>query len=78
MSRKVDTGERQPSGSQTCKDRTMLGLELLSRVAMPKVCYTQQEIAAWCGCSHQAIYQTEKKALRKLRHPAALKVLKAL
>ena len=48
-------------------ERTNLGLELLSIAALPKATFTYSEIAAWCGCSPEAIRIMEWKALRRLR-----------
>jgi hypothetical protein len=48
------------------KARTDLGLALLHRVALPGICYTREEIAAWAGTTDGAIYEIEKRALRKL------------
>lgn len=48
--------------------RIDLGIALLQRVALPGVCYTYEEIAAWAGCTDGAIYLIEKTALRKLRN----------
>ena len=48
-------------------ERTNLGLELLSIAALPKASFTYSEIAAWCGCSPEAIRIMEWKALRRLR-----------
>lgn len=28
---------------------------------------TQKELAAYCGCSQQAIYEIERKAMRRIR-----------
>lgn len=47
--------------------RINLGLALLHRVALPRVAYGSDEIAAWAGCSQQAIERIEQAALRKLR-----------
>jgi hypothetical protein len=47
--------------------RIDLGLTLLSRVAVPGIAYTREEIAAWCGCTDSAIFLIEQKALQKLR-----------
>ena len=47
--------------------RVNLGLALLSRVAMPGVRYSYDEIGAWAGCTNSAIQQIEQRALKKLR-----------
>lgn len=39
----------------------------LACVALPGVCYTYDEIAAWAGCTETAIWHIERSALRKLR-----------
>lgn len=66
-------------GRRECQDRTVgrhgadktaridLGLALLQRVALPGICYTRQEIAAWAGCTDAAILLIERKAMRKVR-----------
>ena len=48
--------------------RVDLGLALLSTVALPGVCYSRVEIAAWCGCTDAAIYNIEQVALKKIRN----------
>ena len=50
------------------KARTDLGLALLSLIAKPGVPLSQEDIAAWCGCSRTTIYLIEKSALKKMRH----------
>lgn len=47
--------------------RVSLGIALLHARAIPGVCYNQDEIAEWAGCTYQAICQIEDKAIRKLR-----------
>jgi hypothetical protein len=47
--------------------RVDLGIACLHAVALPGVRYTQEEIAAWAGCTHTAIMLIEQRALRKLR-----------
>lgn len=47
--------------------RINLGLALLSSIALPKVAYSSDEIAAWAGCSEQTIQRIEQAALRKVR-----------
>ncbi len=64
-----ETTEREMPLSGAARSRRVdLGLALLSAVALPGVRYTQEEIAAWCGCTHGAIYVIERRALRKLRN----------
>ena len=48
-----------------------LGLALLSVRAVPFWCYSHRDIAAWAGCTRQAIYQIEHRALRKLKFRVA-------
>ncbi len=48
-------------------DRIDLGLGILDACREPGKCYTQEEIAAWAGCSEAAVGQIEAKALAKLR-----------
>jgi transcriptional regulator len=50
--------------------RIELGLALLERRCEWGKPVTQDEIAAWCGCSRSAIWQIEKRALRKIRKKA--------
>lgn len=47
--------------------RTLIGLELLSLHAKRGVKLTRDDIAAWCGCTQEAIRRIEVQALRKLR-----------
>ena len=47
--------------------RIDLGLALMRCYSVPGTAYTQSEIAAWCGCSSEAIRQIEDRAIRKLR-----------
>lgn len=44
-----------------------LGLAVLSAIRRPHQCFTQQAIAAACGCSRQNIYDIEHKAIRRAR-----------
>jgi hypothetical protein len=59
----------------TKTQRVELGLALLSIVCRPGVPLTHRDIAAWCGCHWNAIFQIEQNALKKLsnlrfRNPA--------
>lgn len=55
---------RSPKGN-----RLLLGLNLLDLARTnPRHCFTQDEIAAWCGCTPQAISHIEKQAMQKLRY----------
>jgi hypothetical protein len=47
--------------------RIDLGITLLQRVAIPGVRYTEDEIAAWAGCTNSAIRLICEKALKKVR-----------
>jgi DNA-directed RNA polymerase sigma subunit (sigma70/sigma32) len=47
--------------------RTNLGLELLCMHAKRGVKLTRDDIAAWCGCTQEAIRRIEVQALRRLR-----------
>lgn len=49
------------------KTRTDIGLELLARYAKPGVPLTRDDIAAWCGCTQEAIRRIEVLALRRVR-----------
>jgi DNA-directed RNA polymerase sigma subunit (sigma70/sigma32) len=51
--------------------RTMIGLELLAMRAKPGVTLTRDDIAAWCGCTQEAIRRIEVQALRRLRKARA-------
>lgn len=55
-----------PMNGQEKSRRIDLGLTLLSCRAIPGVCYTQDEIAAWAGCTSGMIYLIEQKAMRKV------------
>lgn len=57
-----------PALGRMRKVRTELGLELLMLRARSGVGLTQDDIAAWCGCTDVTIHQIEKAALRKLRN----------
>jgi hypothetical protein len=47
--------------------RMDLGLELLRLATLPGAAWKPTEIAAWCGCSNEAIRMIERRALRKVR-----------
>lgn len=55
-------------GPEARSSRVDLGLALLSLVAKPGVPLTFDDMAAWCGCSRQAINFIYQRALRKLRN----------
>ena len=48
--------------------RIDLGVAILHALALPGVCYTQDEIAAFAGCAPGNIYLIEQRALKKLRN----------
>ena len=48
-----------------------LGLALLQRRAVPGVPLTQEEIAAWAGCSKSTVWRIEKAALSKAKKALA-------
>jgi hypothetical protein len=48
--------------------RIDLGLAIAATHVTRGVGLTQREIAAYCGCSQQRIFQIEQRALRKLRN----------
>lgn len=56
-----------------CIKRIDLGLALLSLVVKRGVPLTCDDIAAWCGCSANAIRMLEKRALKNL-HKRALEL----
>jgi hypothetical protein len=47
--------------------RIDLGLDLLLALAPPRAALTQDDIAAWCGCTPAMIGSIEARALRRLR-----------
>jgi len=47
--------------------RIDLGLRVLQTLSAPGACWSCEEIAAWCGCSAQAVSAVEHRALGKLR-----------
>jgi DNA-directed RNA polymerase sigma subunit (sigma70/sigma32) len=49
------------------QDRIDLGLALLKSSAHPGDTFSYDEIAAYCGCSANAVRDIEQKALAKLR-----------
>jgi len=52
-----------------------LGLAVLEAMRTPGTRLTHRQIAAFCGCTWQAIWQIEQKALLKLRRAAKRKGL---
>lgn len=70
-----------PMGGREKSRRIDLGLALLSCHAVPGVCYTQDEIANWAGCTSAMIYLIEQKAMKKVanylrfRHPQLFREL---
>lgn len=63
------------------RQRIDIGLALLGVYCQPSTPYTLEEIAGWCGCSHQAIRMIQESALRKLRarlEPEFRELLKTL
>ena len=48
-------------------DRVSLGLALLQRRCQPGVPLTTFDISCWAGCSENAIFLIEKRAIAKLR-----------
>jgi hypothetical protein len=48
-------------------ERTDLGLAILSCLVRPGEPLACEDIAAFCGCSWQYIWQIEQRALRKMR-----------
>lgn len=57
-----------PASGGEKTQRVLLGLELLMLAARPGVALSQEDIAAWCGCTRGAVYVMEKEALKKLRN----------
>jgi len=49
------------------RERFDLGLAIAACYAEPGVPMSCEQLAEFCGCSHQYMWQVEKKALRKLR-----------
>ena len=56
-----------PDSGLEKSQRTALGLELLAIHAKPGVTLTREDIAAWAGCTNEAIRRIEVRALRRLR-----------
>lgn len=52
------------SGTEKTK-RIELGLAILEAISRPGMTWTVDEIAVFAGCTRSAIWQTEKRALRK-------------
>ncbi len=68
MSDRLHTRDRSVAVCGSAKTaRINLGLELLMIAALPGRALTQEDIAAWCGCTKDAVYQLEREALKKLR-----------
>ena len=55
--------------------RIDLGLAVSGALLKPGETRTLTQLAAFCGCSWQLMYETERKALQKLRHPSRLRHL---
>lgn len=53
-----------------------LGLAVLSALSPKGHCWTLREIAEVCECSCQNIALIERSALKKLRHPSRLRLLR--
>ena len=64
------TGEKRLRGGQIRHHDFDLLLHLFDLVRDPARRYTQEEIAAFCGCSRGMIYLIEKSAMEKLRRAA--------
>lgn len=58
--------------------RIDLGLELLALAREPGQAFTQQEVAAWAGCSRGMIYLIERTALKKLANKLRFGAARAL
>jgi len=52
-----------------------LSLSVLSVITPRGHSWSLRELADVCGCSMQYIQNTERAALKKLRHPAVIKLL---
>lgn len=64
-------------GAKGRKGKKMaLGLAVSGALLKPGETRTLEEIAAFCGCSRNAIYEIERVALRKLRHPERMRQLR--
>lgn len=59
-----------PQKGSARAERTELGLALLSLAGKPGIEYSCGEIAAWCGCTEEAIRKIESRALEKLQRLA--------
>jgi hypothetical protein len=58
--------EAVPHVGNRKRERVDLGLAILQCVALPGENFTLQDIAAWAGCTREAIYQIERSARRKI------------
>jgi len=68
MSDRLQSRDRSvPVCGQRKTERVNLGLELLMILAQPGKQLTQEDIAAWCGCTKDAVYMMEREALKKVR-----------
>ena len=62
-----DTSDRDVPSGRPRRERIDLGLALLSLARRPGVQFTNDEIAAWAGCTEMNIRRIERRALRKVR-----------
>ena len=68
MKRKPRLGDLDETDPMDKKERINLGLDLLiARQGGYGKCFSTREIAAWCDCSHAAIFLIEQRAIRHLR-----------
>jgi len=63
----MDT-EPNPALGKKRTQRIDLGLAISGATMMPGQVRSHEEIAAFCDCSRERIFQIEKQAMRKLRH----------
>lgn len=56
-----------PARGRAKADRINLGLHLLCRRSKPGVPNSVEDIAIWCGCTHQQVTLMYASAMRKVR-----------
>jgi hypothetical protein len=68
MTRKPRLGDLDETDPMDKTERINLGMDLLiARQGGYGKCFSTREIAAWCDCSHAAIFLIEQRAIRHLR-----------
>lgn len=72
----IDRGLRPNCREKT--ERIDLGMELLLLARGPNQTFSHFEIAAWCGCTGQAIRRIEQEALKRLRKMGAVRAVEEM